>query len=1449
MRRGTHDSRLSRRPMLTAAAAAGMVGVGIATSLIALPAGAASSRTQVPTGPTTTTAAPAALNGPAGSDSHGPPPACTKGQNGRPVNCPAPVPSNRLPSGATNTTPITQPVTDPATLVDARTWTTGGGNTFPGAEVPFGMVQWSPDTSPSRSAGGGYTFGNSATIGYSLTHISGPGCGAAGDVPMLPMTGPLPDGNPNGVATAFSNDGEVAQAGYYSAKSNQPDTITSEFTATPHSAMGRFTYPATTQAGFLIKLRDSQNGQFAPSTAQILNGNEVSGSETSGHFCGEAVNDGQRQEYTVHFDITFNRPFSSSQIINRSDGTPNAVYLTFDTTSNAVVQAKVGISYVSDDNARLNRQTDNPGWDFGSVKSSAQDAWNTLLGRIQVSGGSFAQTQQFYSNLYKAFIQPNITSDVNGEYMGADIKVHTIGAAQHDQYGIFSGWDTFHSLSQLQAMLDPAPASDQAQSLLNYYSQDKILQQWGHLHLNNYVMVGDPAQSIIADYYAFGARDFDTTTALKDMLAQATTVNDVRPGEALEAQYGYLPEDGKYGCCNPHGFVPTLLEYNSQDLALSRFAAALGDTKDAAMLEARANNWQNVFNLSNNLLNGRNKDGSFVPGVTPTGTTRYVEGTAYEYLWNVPNDYAALFALLGGKTKVVPALREFLSQPSGFGMHAYLTNEFGFGEQYALNYAGDPAGTQQAVNNIRNTMYEPGPSGLLDNDDLGANSSAFIWEMLGMYPENSGIDNLVFNSPGFPYAAITLPTGKTITINAPGASPSQYYVSSLKINGSPYNKLYVPYSTLAAGATLDWKLTTTPTNWGAAPQAAPPSYRTGEQSVVASVDPGYVVLQPGGSATATLLAANVTDSVQKVSWTASAVAGLTVNPAQGSLSLAPSRRNSTNVSVSAAADAADGRYTVSFQLTTANGEQKTVTLGVAVAKRGELWPYYTNAGITDDADTSAATYDGGGWSYSAQALAAQGVTRGSTVTVNGIDYAWPDVPVATLDNIEAAGQTIPLGAPAHASRIGLLGSSTNAGSAGAGGTATITYTDGSTSQFTAKFSDWTLGAGGFPPLPGNTIAVSMPYRNYTGNLRDNVETHVFAMEAPVSVAKTVASITLPQATGGDMHVFAITLPPAPAHAVTLTPATQKGGGRVGAAATYTEHLTNAGYEADSYTVSSTSTWTAHVYDASCTTPLSTTATVQPGDSVDLCVKVSVPASAANADTSDTTITATSTTDSSVSAIAKLTTIAVSVDTLVVDGDMGGPNVESYYENALSANGVSYSYWDLSADPALPLSMLTAHKNVIWFTGNAYPGPITAYESELAKFLDGGGRLFMSGQDILDGSAGTTPFVHDYLHIAWDGSETQNDKPTANVHGVPANAVSAGIGSIPLDHSVLDSSYEDEVTPIAPATAAFTDDTSAPDALTVTAGAYKAVFLGFPFEAYGTTADKADLMHRVLVYLG
>ena len=1080
-----------------------------------------SARAATPAGtpsPSPATSAPPSPGGHAVTLAGQKPVSCTKGTDGKLVSCPAVIKQAQLPAGAKNKSTVNTPVTNPATLVDTRTWTSSGGNTFPGADVPFGMVQWSPDTMPTYNAGGGYQYGDEGLWGYSLTHLSGPGCGAAGDVPILPMTGALPTGDPSQATTSFTNTGEVAQAGYYQAESNLPDTITSQFAATPHSSMGAFTFPKTTAADFLIKLMASQNTDSA-SSATVVGHNEVMGSDTSGNFCGETNNGGQAQQYTVYFDITFSQPFTASQVITQTGQTnPDSVFLTFDTSSNQTIDAKVGISYVSAANAKLNWQTENPGWNFTKVKTAAQDSWNSLLGRVKVSGGSYAQTQQFYSLLYKDFMQPNITSDVNGQYTGSDGKTHTVSPGQKNQYGIFSGWDTYHSLAQLQAMLDPAAASDQAQSQLNYYAQNSLLQQWGYLNLDNYVMVGDPSQSIIADYYAFGAKSFNTSEALTDMIKQATTVNDVRPGEALEQKYGYLPEDGSYGCCNPHGYVPTLLEYDSQDLALSQFAKALGDTADATMLQNRANNWVNVFDGADGMLNPRNGNGSFVPGISPTTTAHYVEGDAYEYLWNVPNDYPGLFSLLGGNAKVVPALQKYLSEPNGFGMYAQLTNEFDLGEQNALDYAGDPAGTQQAVNNIRNGMYLPGPSGLNNNDDLGANSSTFIWEMLGMYPENSGTDTLVFTGPGFPHVAISLPSGKTITINAPGASPTTFYVDALKLNGTADSKLYVPFSTLSRGATLDWTLGTTATSWGSAAADTPPSYGP-VFADTASISPGTLYLAPGASQTVKLSLQSL-GGAQTVGWTATVPTGLTLTPASGSLSVPANGTASAALNITAGTS--DGDYTIPISFTSPSGQVIPVQLTVVVAKAGDLAPYYNVTGISADGSPTTANYDGDGFSYSEQALTAANLAPGATVTSGGITYTMPNVAASQLDAVGAAGQTIPVTTPSGAKNIGFLGSAINAGNTGASGTVTITYTDGTTATATLGMTDWTLGGGGGTTQFGNVSVATLPYRNATDGTKQTINTYLFAATIPIDSSKTVASITLPATVNnGSIGIFAI----------------------------------------------------------------------------------------------------------------------------------------------------------------------------------------------------------------------------------------------------------------------------------------------------------------------------------------
>ena len=1147
-----------------------ILGGACALGVVAVPALAGtSSSTPTSTAPGVTTAAPRTPAGP-GVETGAPQiaatpaarragfsgPGCLKTLTGRPAHCARPVPASRRPAGTRNRSPVT---TAPASgslasLVDTRTWTSGGGNTFPGADVPFGMVQWSPDTMPTYNAGGGYDYSDTKLWGYSLTHVSGPGCGAAGDVPMVPTTGAIPTtGDPNTITTAFSHTGEVAQAGYYSAQSNAPNTITSEFTATPHSSMARFTYPATSQADFLIKLMASQDGDYGD-TAKVVGDNEVQGSDTSGYFCGETNNDGQSQLYTVYFDIVFDHPFTASHVMtNSGQSDPAAVALTFDTSKNQEIQAKVGISYVSVANAKLNWQTENPGWKFNSVRRHAQHTWNRLLGKVQVSGGSYAQTQEFYSLLYKDFIQPNVTSDVNGQYMGADMKVHSLASGQKNQYGMYSGWDIYHSLSELQAMLDPRPAGDLVQSQLNYYSEDKLLQQWGYDNLNNYVMVGDPEDSILTDYYTFGAHNFDTKTALADMLAQATTVNDVRPGEALEQQYGYLPEDGAYGCCNPHGFMSTLLEYDSEDLALAQFADDMGDHSDAAMMTRRANNWENLFDPDNDLLTSRLANGQFEPGVTPTFTGTfptdgepYVEGDPYEYLWDVPNDYAALFSLLGGDAKVRPMLAQYLSKPNGFGMYAQITNEFDQGEQFAPDYAGDPAVAQSAANDIRNNTYQPGPDGLANNDDLGAESSQFIWEMLGMYPENSGRGTLVFGSPGFPHAVIHLGNGNTVNINAPGASPSTYYVKSLRLDGVPYNKPWVDYSSLTRGASLNWTLGTTATSWGSAAQDAPPSYTDGLRPVVGYLSDQSVTIAPGSSATIQVGAQNATANDQNVHVDISAPAGsgLSVAPPNGTISVSPNGRSTLPVTVSASSSAPLGFNWVTATLTMPGGTTQSVKLQVLVAQPGSLLAAFNNAGISDDSNVDQANFDGGGASYSAQALAAQGWTPGTTKMAGGVNFTWPQSTSGWPDNAIAQGQTITLNAPSQTQTLAFLGSATNGPSEGV---VTEHYSDGSTAQYWLGLSDWTLNGGSSQPSYGNQTAIKLSYRNcsYCSPPQQNVATYVFYAAVPVDPGKTLTSVTLPDgATMGELHLFSIgtsTAALTPPVANSVTPATASAG--------------------------------------------------------------------------------------------------------------------------------------------------------------------------------------------------------------------------------------------------------------------------------------------------------------------
>ncbi|WP_329366152.1 lectin [Streptomyces sp. NBC_00669] len=741
-------------------------------------------------------------------------------------------------------------VTSPATLVNPFIGTSNQADDFPGADVPFGMVQWSPDT-PSRPSGGGYEYNDSTITGFSLTHIAGPGCGAAGDVPVLPTVGAVN----TGATDAFSHSNESASAGSYKVTLN--NQVTTELTATTRSGMARFTFPSSTQSNLVFKLNGSQNGDTSTQFTKVSD-TEVSGQVTSGHFCGAG------NTYTVYFDMVFDQPFASqgSSVVKPSATAPatsgktskNAAekpnkpvlhgkapkaatskspdaaasngYVTFNTTSNPVVQAKVGVSYVSVANAVANRTAENSGWDFDATRTAAQGSWNSALGKVQIAGGTSAQQQSFYTALYHSLLHPNVISDTNGQYYGFDGKTHTVDSGHSAAYANYSGWDIYRSQAQLEALVDPQAASDTAQSMVDDYAQTGIFPKWSEDNGESYVMVGDPADAILADYHAFGATKFDTATALADMVAQASKTNNDRPGLNYLNSPGYMPHDGSYGCCNFYGPVATTLEYNTADFALSAFAGALGDTGNQKTYANRAQDWRNVLNPASGFVEPRNADGSWTGGFDPTSGTDMVEADSWIYTGMVPFDIGGLAKAKGGNAAMNDYLDTTLRSFTGDDGYAWVGNEPSIELPWEYDYTGAPYKTQGTVRAIQDQIWANTPGGLADgNDDLGAMSAWYVWAALGMYPETPGTSDLALGSPLFTQVVVTLPSGNTLTINGNGAADNAPYVQSATWNGTAWNNAYAPTTAITAGGTLDYTLgTTANTSWATAASAAPPSY-------------------------------------------------------------------------------------------------------------------------------------------------------------------------------------------------------------------------------------------------------------------------------------------------------------------------------------------------------------------------------------------------------------------------------------------------------------------------------------------------------------------------------------------------------------------------------------------------------------------------------------------------
>jgi predicted alpha-1,2-mannosidase len=1010
-------------------------------------------------------------------------------------------------------------VTQPAALVNPLIGTSGSVNEFPGPDTPFGMIQWSPDTYPSRPDGGGYDYTATQITGYSLTHLSGPGCGAYGDVPILPTTGAIGT-DPAATTETFSHDSETAQAGYY--ESTLGDGVTVQLTDATRAGIGTFTFPETTQANLLLKLDDSQD-YVDDTQEQVIGDDEVQGSVTAGHFCGNP--DPLERSYTLHFDIVFSQPFTASSTWSGTSDTgatiPGGIALTFDTTTDQAVTAKVGISFTSTANAQLNREAEIPGWNFTRVRDANTAAWNAILGKIQIAGGTAAQQTEFYTALYHSLLYPSVFSDVNGQYTGFDGDVHTV-ASGHAEYANFSGWDIYRAQVQLAAMVAPAQTSDAVTSMLNDYAQTGMLPKWSLGNGETFAQVGDPADAIIADAYAFGARGFDVATALQDMIAEATTTNDIRPGQDLLDEDGYLPFDGSYNCCNFYGPVSTQLEYDTDDYAIAALAMETGDQADYRTFATRAQNWQNVYNAQTGYLQARMTNGTWLGDFSPATQSGFVEGTSAQYTPMVPFALQTLIRAAGGDANWVNRLNGLMSDITSPGPeNADLGNEPSMEIPWEYDFAGAPYLTQQSVREIEQELYSDTPAGEPGNDDLGTLSAAYVWDELGFYPEIPGSGTLALASPAFPYIVID---GK-IRISAPGAggdpaqtgvAASNPYVHGLAVDGKPWNDAYVDFGALSHGATLDYSLASAPDpEWAAAARSAPPSDPLGAEPALVSAGPASgLILAPGASGAASFTVENLTARPMTADWTASPPSGVTLSASAGTLAVAPDSTATATVTVTAGA--ATGSYAIGF-----SAAGLSSALNVDVAEPGDIWPYYNAIGVSSDGQDVSDGYDGSGYTYSANALADDGITPGSTLTVGGVGYTWPDEQPGALDSIWSSGQVIPVSLPAGTTTIGLLGSAIDAGSGGATGTLTVTYTDGTSQQIPVTFGDWTLGAGAYSLPPSDTIVATMPYRDLTSGISQPVKTYLYATSAALEAGKTVASVTLPTGSGGDIGIFAI----------------------------------------------------------------------------------------------------------------------------------------------------------------------------------------------------------------------------------------------------------------------------------------------------------------------------------------
>ncbi len=693
--------------------------------------------------------------------------------------------------------------TDYAGKVNTLIGTKGVGLTsgymYPGATYPFGMVQFTPSYFSKQS-------------GFVINQLSGGGCEHMGNFPTFPVKGKLRMSPDDIISYRINLSDEKGHAGYYEA--TVQEDIKAGLTVTQRTGFARYEYPQNESLGTVIIGAGVAATNTENATVVITGANTCEGYAEGGAFCGYPT------PYKVYFVAEFDAKaveigtWKDDQIREKStfaEGKNSGVFFTFDVSKDKVIQYKVGVSYVSVENARENLRAENAAWNFDAVRNQAESKWNEYLGKIEVEGTNPDRVVQFYTHLYRALIHPNVCSDANGEYMGADFKVHK---SKSKHYTSFSNWDTYRTQIQLLSMLDPEVASDVVIShqLFAEETGGEGFPRWVMANIETGIMQGDPSPILISNAWAFGARNYNPKPIFKIMQHGAEIPGSM--SQKVEVRTGlkqYL-DKGYYNASEQ-------LEYTSADFAIGRFALyACGDEFASWRYFHFARSWKNLYNPTTGWLQSRNADGSW-----KSLGDDFRESTYKNYFWMVPYNLGGLIELTGGKTKALARLDDFFRRlDAGYNDDWFASgNEPSFQIPWVYNWAGRPDKTQEIVNRILNEQYFNRIDGLPGNDDLGTMGAWYVFACVGLYPEIPGVGGFSMNTPIFKSIKIHLKKGDLII---KGGSEKDIYIRSLSIDGKPYQSTWINWDDISGGATFEYSTSDKPNlQWGT--KVEPPSFQ------------------------------------------------------------------------------------------------------------------------------------------------------------------------------------------------------------------------------------------------------------------------------------------------------------------------------------------------------------------------------------------------------------------------------------------------------------------------------------------------------------------------------------------------------------------------------------------------------------------------------------------------